>query len=54
MAFTFIFIVLNIINSVLLTTIGYGVSTWQYWMSSVCVCGAYLVGCWKYIFKNED
>lgn len=39
---TFIFVLFNVINSIILTSIGYGVDTWQYWVSSICVCGTWV------------
>jgi CHASE2 domain-containing sensor protein len=39
-----VFILLCAINSAVLYVIGYGVFTWQHWVSMICVYGAYFVG----------
>lgn len=50
---TMLFIVLNILNGCVISLSGYGVDTWQYWISTICVCGSYLMGGCKYIFKED-
>lgn len=42
-----VFIFLNTLNGTILTNAGFGVTTWQYWVSMACVCGAYLAGALK-------
>lgn len=40
-----VFILFSLINSVMLTFTGYGpVTSWQYWVSVICVSGAYIAG----------
>lgn len=51
--YLFIFVVLNVVNGLLWTSVGYGVNTWQYWISLLCVCGSYLAGVFKFIFKEN-
>lgn len=40
-------IILNMLNATMLVVHGFGATTWQYWFSMACVCGAYLVGALK-------
>lgn len=51
MLWVFIFIVLNCVNSMLLTTAGYGVSDIEYWLGLICCCGCYFVGGMRSITK---
>lgn len=45
MEWAILFIILNSVNCVMLGCLGYGVSELPFWISDVCVCGAYLCGC---------
>lgn len=46
-----VFIFLNSLNSCILINLGFGVLTWQYWISMACVCGAYLAGALKKVVE---
>lgn len=39
-----LFVIFNCVNGVMMSSLGYSVDTWQYWVSTVCVCGSYIVG----------
>ena len=39
-----IYMLCLIINTIVLTSIGYGIKTWQHWLSMACVVGAYCIG----------
>ena len=41
---TVIFVLLSIINGAMLAMAEHGPDTWQYWVCSFCVCGAYISG----------
>jgi hypothetical protein len=38
------FILFNVINGAMLSVHGFGVSTPEYWIGTVCVCGSYIAG----------
>ena len=44
----FIFVLLNVLNGIVLTSSGYGITTWQWWVGTICVCGAYACGCLRH------
>lgn len=44
---TCLYCIFCIIASILMTSIGYGFMTWQYWVIIACICGAYTVGIFK-------
>ena len=49
-----IFMFLNTLNSALLIHLGFGLNTWQWWISMACVWGAYLAGAIKYIMEGAN
>ena len=51
MIFALIFVILNVVNASLLSSLGYDATTWEYWLSMVCVCGAYLAGALKTYYE---
>ena len=40
-----IFIILNAIHGGILTSASVTIDSWQYWLTTLCVCGAYICGC---------
>lgn len=42
-----IFMIINMINSILFISVGCDCHTWQWWLGTICVCGSYILGCMK-------
>lgn len=44
MLWLMLFIVFNIINSAMISSLGCSVDSVEYWVGIICVCGAYVAG----------
>lgn len=48
-----VFLLLNCVNGLVYASLGHGVSTWQYWVGTLCVCGSYLAGAISYMWRDD-